>query len=219
MYAPTGDQNGWDRGGGSRHSRVYEYKKEPVVSSITSILGETNSQEGGIGLYTHSLQFITPTPRQTLWSPEVSPLPTEVPWNSLFAGSSRESSRNPQYTPLPTGSPLEILLTPFSALKLPPPPKPHHVDHVQRAQRVLGTGKATANHLPSFGDPNGPKDLGGGSWGPSSWTPTASVSLNRVQPNPILCACTVPPLPLDWRNPGLIQDVDGPNANQSALRH
>lgn len=123
MYAPTGDQNDWDRGGGSRQ-RVYAYKKEPVVSSITSILRETNSQEGGIGLYTHSLQFIPPTPRQTLRSPEVSPLPTEVPWNSLFAGSSREFSRNPQYTPLPTGSPLEILPTPLSALKLLPPPHP-----------------------------------------------------------------------------------------------
>lgn len=43
-----------------------------------------------------------------------------------------------------------------------------HVDHVERAQRILGAGKATANHLPSFRDPSGPKDLGGGSWGPSS---------------------------------------------------
>lgn len=181
--------------------------------------GEINSEEGRMGLYSLSSQFIPPTPRQTLWSPEVSPLPTEVPWNSLSAGSSRESSRNPQYTPLPTGSPLEILPTPLSAPNLPPLPKPHHVDHVESAQRILGAGKATANHLPSFGDPSGPKDLGGGSWGLPSWTPTASVSLNRVQPNPILCACTVPPLPLDWRNSGLIQDVGGLNANQSALRH
>lgn len=172
-----------------------------------------------MGPYAHSPQFIFPTPRQTLSSPEVSPLPTEVPWNSLFAGSSRESSRNPQYTPLPTGSPLEILPTPLSALKLPPFPKPHHVDHVESAQCILGAGKATANHLPSFGDPSGPKHSGGGSWGPSSWTSTASVSLNRVQPNPILCACTVPPLPLDWRNLGLIQDVGGLNSNQSALCH
>lgn len=37
-----------------------------------------------------------------------------------------------------------------------------HVDHVERTQRILGAGKASADHLPSFGDPSGPKDLGGG---------------------------------------------------------
>lgn len=172
-----------------------------------------------MGLYSLSPQFIPPAPQTnpvvagSLPSSHGSPL--EFPLRRKFSGS----SRNPQYTPLPTGSPLEILPTPLSAPNLPPPPKPHHVDHVESAQRILGAGKATTNHLPSFGDPSGPKDLGGGSWGLPSWTSTASVSLNRVQPNPILCACTIPPLPLDWRNSGLIQDVGGLNANQSALRH
>lgn len=37
-----------------------------------------------------------------------------------------------------------------------------HIDHVESAQRILGAGKATTNHLPSSGDPSDPKDLGEG---------------------------------------------------------
>lgn len=37
-----------------------------------------------------------------------------------------------------------------------------HINHVESAQRIPGTGKSAANHLPRSGDPNGPKTCGEG---------------------------------------------------------
>ena len=170
-----------------RGREVYESKMEHSAPPATSIWEKPKCRRGRAGPWAPRRAFTSspPTPGKTLWSPEVSR-------NPLVAGSSRESSRNPSAPLSPSEAPRRSLHWPVRPG--PPPPKPHHVDHVERAERVLGAGEASANHLPSFGGPAGPKDLGGGPRGPSSWT-RASVSLNRVRPNPILRACTAPPPP------------------------
>ena len=179
----------------------------PLASPIATIVGETlTGGEGLMGPQAHRLQ-LTPHPhppsghRKSPLFPRKSPgIPSSpevlgnLPGTPAHPSSRRKSPGGPPRPSPPCGAPAP-----------PPPPPPHHVDHVESAQRIFGAGEATANHLPGSGDPGGPKDSGGGSWGPSSWAPAASVSLNRVPPSPVLCACPVPPLRLDWRGSGLIR--------------
>lgn len=155
---------------GSRDSRLYEYKNG------------TFSFYQHIPLFGEKLMFtggrdgpLCPRPSVHPPHPQTNPLitgslpsshgsPQEFPLRRKFPGIFPEPPEHPSPH---RKSPRDSSRWPFRS-ELPPPPKPHHVDHVERAQRILGAGKATANHLPSFRDPSGPKDLGGGSWGPSS---------------------------------------------------
>ena len=201
-----------------RGREVYESKMEHSAPPATSIWEKPKCRRGRAGPWAPRRAFTSspPTPGKTLWSPEVSPLPTEVSRNPLVAGSSRESSRTPSAPLSPSEAPRRSLHWPFRPG--PPPPKPHHVDHVERAERVLGAGEASANHLPSFGGPAGPKDLGGGPRGPSSWTPSFCLfKSSPAKPNPARLHRPTPAL--DWRGSGLIQGVGGLRANHAASRH